>query len=263
MSLAIPQGLEVLVRKASVDPEFKALLLAQRAAAAETIGLALAPAEAMMLAAVPAAQLEAIIARTTVPQEHRRTFLGQAAAAMLAALGALGSEAEAVAKIMPAPGGAAPDRPPPPVSRGIQPDRPPATFGIQPDAPPADPTRPSVEQRVVAIVAKQFSVEAKQVTREKSFVQDYKANAAHLVKLKEKLEKEFQITIGRDEFKKAQTVGGAIACVEQALAKKKPAQQPPAQPQPLPAPQRPDRLPALGGSRPSQPPPGGLGGARP
>ena len=82
----IPRGIEVLVKKAAVDAEFKALLLARRAAAAQEIGLTLEPAEAMMLAVAPAEQLEAIIARTSVPAEHRRAFLGQAAAAMLAAL---------------------------------------------------------------------------------------------------------------------------------------------------------------------------------
>ena len=86
MSRQIPQGIEVLVLKAAVDPDFKQLLLQQRTVAAAAIGLALTAAEATMLAAVPAAQLEAIIARTSVPQEHRRTFLGHAAAAMLAAL---------------------------------------------------------------------------------------------------------------------------------------------------------------------------------
>ena len=40
-----------------------------------------------LLEAVPREQLEAIIDRTVVPPEHRRTFLGKAAAAMLAAVG--------------------------------------------------------------------------------------------------------------------------------------------------------------------------------
>lgn len=83
----IPRGVEVLVRKASVDPDFKRLLLSDRAEAAREIDLALNAAEAAMLAAVPAEQLEAIIARTTVPREHRRAFLGTAAAAMISAVG--------------------------------------------------------------------------------------------------------------------------------------------------------------------------------
>ena len=86
MSQSIPRGIEVLVRKAAVDPAFKTLLLDDRTAAAEQIGLTLDPAEAAMLSAAPRAQLETIIAQTSVPEEHRRAFLGKAAAAMLAAL---------------------------------------------------------------------------------------------------------------------------------------------------------------------------------
>ncbi len=56
MSKPFPQGIEVLVLKAAVDPDFKQILLQQRAAAAEAIGLELTAAEATMLAAVPAAQ---------------------------------------------------------------------------------------------------------------------------------------------------------------------------------------------------------------
>jgi hypothetical protein len=81
------RGVEVLVKKASVDPAFKELLLKQRAGAAAEIGLQLDPAEAAMLAAATPEQLEAVIASVTVPEEHRRTFLGTVAAAMLAALG--------------------------------------------------------------------------------------------------------------------------------------------------------------------------------
>lgn len=84
----IPRGIEVLVKKAAVDPEFRELLLAERAAAAGQIGLSLDPAEALMLAAAPRVQLEAVIAQTSVPEEHRRAFLGKAAAAMLAVIGA-------------------------------------------------------------------------------------------------------------------------------------------------------------------------------
>jgi hypothetical protein len=83
----IPRGIEVLVSKASLDAEFRTLLLERRAEAADEIGLALSPAESMMLAAIPAAQLEAVIARTKVDPSNRRAFLGRAAAVMLVALG--------------------------------------------------------------------------------------------------------------------------------------------------------------------------------
>ena len=120
----IPRGIEVLVKKAAVDPEFRKTLLEHRAGAAGEIELTLTPAEAMMLAAVPVEQLRAIIDRTQVNEESRRAFLGKAAAVMLAALGG------AVA------GAAEPDsqgiRPDVPVSEGVRPDVP-VSKGVRPD----------------------------------------------------------------------------------------------------------------------------------
>lgn len=84
----IPRGIEVLVKKAAVDPQFRTLLLTARAAAADEIGLTLQPEEAQLLSLVPATQLEAIIARTKVDPSKRAAFLGRAAAVMLVALGA-------------------------------------------------------------------------------------------------------------------------------------------------------------------------------
>jgi hypothetical protein len=83
----IPRGIEVLVKKASVDAEFRKLLVEKRAEAAKEIKLQLDPAEVLMLDTVPKGQLEAIIANTKVSAESRRAFLGRAAAVMLAALG--------------------------------------------------------------------------------------------------------------------------------------------------------------------------------
>jgi hypothetical protein len=129
---SIPRGIEVLVKKASVDSEFRALLVERRADAAREIELDLDPAEESMLASIPREQLERIIDRTTVKPESRRVFLGRAAALMLAALGAtvLGCGSK----------GNDPD--PNPV-RGTQPDPPDTTDvtrGIQPDRPdPGDP----------------------------------------------------------------------------------------------------------------------------
>jgi len=85
----IPRGLEVLVKKASVDPKFRALLLADPSAAARSIDLALTPNEEAMLGAVTREQMTAIIDATVVPESHRRTFLGTASAAMLLAIGGL------------------------------------------------------------------------------------------------------------------------------------------------------------------------------
>ena len=176
----IPRGIEVLVKKASVDPDFKALLLERRAESATAIGLVLDPAEVMMLGAVPGEQLEAIIARTTVPKKHRRAFLGTAAGAMLAALGLVSTGCIPVTGTAPDPPpdpqresgegedpevpagepGAKPsgEQPDPgndpattgpnqpdriPVTDGIRPDRIPAPTGIRPDRiPPSEGIRP-------------------------------------------------------------------------------------------------------------------------
>jgi hypothetical protein len=138
MSEPIPQGIEVLVKKASVDPLFRALLLDRPEAAVAEIGLELGPAEAMMLRSVPREQLAAVIARTSVPEEHRRTFLGQAAAAMLAALGIATGTGCGQTETK----GARPDRPP---ERGIRPDLPPPQAPEETPRPPAKdipPVRP-------------------------------------------------------------------------------------------------------------------------
>ena len=158
----IPRGIEVLVKKAAVDPAFRTLLLEQRSAAADEIGLTLAPAEAVMLDAVTQPQLDGIIANTVVPPKQRPAFMGRAAAAMLIALGATvmsGCDGLAPTK------GIAPDRPEPPeqtqpvepaepASKGIRPDRPKSepqpkpqppelpTLGVRPDRPEPRPSEP-------------------------------------------------------------------------------------------------------------------------
>jgi hypothetical protein len=84
----LPRGIEVLVKKAAVDAAFKALLLEKRAEAAKVIALDLDPAEAAILNAISASQLEATIASTKVDDKVRPAFLGRVAAVMIAALGA-------------------------------------------------------------------------------------------------------------------------------------------------------------------------------
>jgi hypothetical protein len=125
----IPRGIEVLIKKAAVDTEFKRLLLEKRADAARAIGLVLDPAEALMLKAATAAQLEAIIARTTVAPSILPAFLGRAAAVMLVALGA-----GAV--------GCSNDNGPP--VTGIAPDKPAAKQTAEPARPEVTPAPPGV-----------------------------------------------------------------------------------------------------------------------
>jgi len=85
----IPQAIEVLLRKASVDAEFRALLLEKRSAAAQEIGLRLDPAQAAVLDGTPRDQLEATIARTKVKPEHRAAFARSSSVLELALLTAV------------------------------------------------------------------------------------------------------------------------------------------------------------------------------
>ena len=86
---AIPRGIEVLVKKAAVDEEFRNLLLDDPNQAAMSIELELEPVESAMLKTFPKEQLATIIDKTEVPLTHRRAFLGQSAAAMLALFGGI------------------------------------------------------------------------------------------------------------------------------------------------------------------------------
>ena len=149
----VPRGIEILLKKAAVDPEFCSLFLEHREEAARQIGLELEPFELAMVQTFPTEQLAAIIRQTEVPQAHRRAFLGTAAAAMVAVLsgttalaggppqkiGGMGGSGGARADL---PGGGTygnrPDEPPPGLG-GIRPDVPHkslGSMGIRPDDPP-------------------------------------------------------------------------------------------------------------------------------
>jgi hypothetical protein len=87
-NVPVPRGIEVLVKKAAVDAEFRELLLTRRGSAADSIELELDPAECAILNVIPREQLARIVDQTEVGTELRPAFLGRAAAVMLAALGA-------------------------------------------------------------------------------------------------------------------------------------------------------------------------------
>ena len=86
----LPQGLELLLRRAASDLEFRDQLLDTRAAAAAAIGLALDPAEQAMLASIPRAQLLLTIERINEAGDRRRGFLLKLAFAALVAAAAGG-----------------------------------------------------------------------------------------------------------------------------------------------------------------------------
>ena len=82
----IPRGIEVLVKKASVDKEFCKILLEKRAEAAVGIDLDLSEEEKAILRSIPKEQLEKIILETKVRPENKSIFLGNVGKIMLAAV---------------------------------------------------------------------------------------------------------------------------------------------------------------------------------
>jgi hypothetical protein len=117
-----PRGVEVLIKKSSVDPEFRKFFLTERAAAAQRLGLTLAPSEADLLRVVPEEQLAHMIGAAAVPDHLVGVFLGRSGAEMLKTLEPMRVRPEDL------------------VCTGIQPDYP-VTLGITPDRPPPRPTR--------------------------------------------------------------------------------------------------------------------------
>jgi acyl carrier protein len=238
MGRQISQRIEVLLKKASVDPAFRTAFFERRGEVAREIGLQLEPEEAAMLRAVRREQLEAIIARTSVPEAHRRAFLGQAAAAMLAALGIVAGRPGAAAAQVPAP---------------LKPG------GIRPDMPDKKPK--TIEQRVISVIAKQLKVDELRITahdkgsRAVSLVDDLEATAPGLVQVRKGLEKEFTLKIPSAAFKKLHTVGETVDYVKKAVDKRtstaKPKPDAPAQSPDQPQPPSADFPPVARGVRPN------------
>ncbi len=81
-----PRGIEILLKKASIDGEFRALLLTDPEAAAVALELPLEPMELALLRSMPDEQLAKIIEQTEIPVPERRVFLGRVAGAMFAFL---------------------------------------------------------------------------------------------------------------------------------------------------------------------------------
>lgn len=73
--------------------------------------------------------------------------------------------------------------------------------------------------KVQAIIAEKLSVDAAEVTPEKSFTNDLGADSLDTVELIMEFEKEFGIQIPDEEAEKIATVGDAIAYIENHLQK--------------------------------------------
>ena len=74
-----------------------------------------------------------------------------------------------------------------------------------------------VASRVKAIIVDKLSVEESEVTNEASFTNDLGADSLDTVELIMEFEKEFNIQIPDDQAEKIQTVGHAIAYIEEVI----------------------------------------------
>ena len=72
----------------------------------------------------------------------------------------------------------------------------------------------SVEERVIGIVSHQLHIPKEEVSREKSFQDDLKADSLDLVEMVMEFEDEFKITIPDEDYEKIKTVGEAISYIE-------------------------------------------------
>ena len=98
----IPRGIEVLVKKASVDRQFKQILFQKRSDAAKEIDLVLTPSETAILDSIPIEQIEKSILSAKIDPKHRLIFMGKVAALMLLTLSTVGA-AGCVTGIKPEP----------------------------------------------------------------------------------------------------------------------------------------------------------------
>lgn len=71
-----------------------------------------------------------------------------------------------------------------------------------------------IADSVKAIIVDKLAVDENEVTPEASFTTDLGADSLDTVELIMELEKEFDITIPEDDAQKIQTVGDAIAYIE-------------------------------------------------
>lgn len=73
-----------------------------------------------------------------------------------------------------------------------------------------------IAEKVTELIVEKLSVDAADVTPEASFTQDLGADSLDTVELIMELEKTFNVSIPDEEAEKIQTVGDAIAYIENA-----------------------------------------------
>ena len=73
----------------------------------------------------------------------------------------------------------------------------------------------SIEERVIEIVSEQMGVNKDQITKDTSFINDLGADSLDTVELVMELEEEFDLTIPDEKAEEIQTVGQAVAYIEE------------------------------------------------
>lgn len=73
----------------------------------------------------------------------------------------------------------------------------------------------SVEEKVIGIVSEQLQIPKEDITLEKSFVDDLKADSLDVVELVMEFEDQFKITIPDEDYEKIKTVGDAVKYIEE------------------------------------------------
>ena len=73
----------------------------------------------------------------------------------------------------------------------------------------------SVEEKVIGIVSEQLQIPKEEITADKSFVDDLKADSLDVVELVMEFEDVFKITIPDEDYEKIKTVGDAVKYIEE------------------------------------------------
>ncbi len=74
-----------------------------------------------------------------------------------------------------------------------------------------------VDERVRELICEQLSVSPDEVSPEATFVGDLSADSLDMVELMMALEEQFEIDISEDQAERIQTVGDAVAFIEQRI----------------------------------------------
>lgn len=80
-----------------------------------------------------------------------------------------------------------------------------------------EPEELPVDERVRELICEQLSVAPDEVTPEATFVGDLSADSLDMVELMMALEEQFGIDISEDQAERIQTVGDAVAFIEQRM----------------------------------------------